>query len=114
MFLKSWIKTLHNEWTYKMQFPSKCLICDKSFQLKWKSKKLVDWVHDDDSHNCRICDKSFSHHCDLKKHVEKVHEIGRTIEKSKSPSYNKSCSKIGESKYYTMNELIKCNPHPSV
>ena len=69
---KSWIKILHNEWTYKMQFPSKCLICDKSFSPKCKSKKLVDSVHKyEDSHNCRICDKSFSHQCDLKNMLKK-------------------------------------------
>ena len=77
--------------------------------------KLVASVHKyEDSHNCRICDKSFSHQCDLKKTCWKVHEIGTTIEKSKSPSYNKSCSKKGESKQYIINELIKCTTHPRV
>ena len=98
-----------------MQCPSKCLICDQSFSPNCKSKKLVDSVNKyEDSHNCRICEKSFSHQCDQKKHFEKVHEIGKTIEESKSPSYNKSCSTKGESKHYTMNDLIKCKSHPSV
>ena len=74
------MKTLNNKRTYKMHFPSKCLVCDQSFSPKCKSKKLVDSVHKyEDSHNCRICDKSFLHQCDLKKHVEKVHGIGTTI-----------------------------------
>ena len=73
--------------------------------------KHVDSIHEnEDTHNCcRICDGSFFH-----KHFEKVQEIGATIQKSKSLSCNKSCSKKGELNNHTINRFIEFNYHPSV
>ena len=68
------------------------------------SMKHVDSVHKKEKyHNCGICDKKFSHSCDLKRHVKKVHEIGKTTQKRKRLSCNKSCSEKGELNNHTMN-----------